>query len=192
MIAGPNGAGKSTIAPGLLAKALGVVEFVNADVIARGLAGFDPDKAAAAAGRVMLTRLNELASDRTSFAFESTAASRSFAPRIKGLCDAGYEFLLGYVWVSSADISVARVAKRVLLGGHNVPEETIRRRYFRSLANFWNLYLPLADEWQVFDNSNAGNATMIAEGGKGKELVIHGVETWDRITEMVKMAGMRP
>jgi len=167
MMAGPNGAGKSSIAPGLLAKALGVVEYVNADVIARGISGFDPDRAALSAGRIMLQRLDELAEERQSFSFETTGASRSFASRISGLKNQGYYFLLAYVWVKSADISVQRVAQRVALGGHNVPEETIRRRYMRGLANFFDLYRPLADEWQFFDNSAPGSAILIVEGCKG-------------------------
>ena len=79
VLAGPNGAGKSTVAPALLQGALGIDEFVNADVIARGLSAFDPESAAIAAGRVMLARLHELAEQRVSFAFETTLASRSFA-----------------------------------------------------------------------------------------------------------------
>lgn len=75
ILAGPNGAGKSTAAPELLQGELSVREFVNADVIARGLSAFDPDGAAIAAGRVMLARLDELAHQRESFAFETTLAS---------------------------------------------------------------------------------------------------------------------
>ena len=78
ILAGPNGAGKSTAAPELLQGALGVNEFVNADVIARGLSAFDPDSAAIGAGRVMLSRVRELAEQRVSFAFETTLASRTF------------------------------------------------------------------------------------------------------------------
>ena len=77
ILAGPNGAGKSTAASALLQGTLAVEEFVNADVIARDLSGEDPDRAAIGAGRVMLTRMRELADQRVSFAFETTLASRS-------------------------------------------------------------------------------------------------------------------
>jgi predicted ABC-type ATPase len=188
MMAGPNGAGKSSIAPGLLAKALGVVEYVNADVIARGISGFNPDSAALAAGRIMLQRLDELAEERQSFSFETTGASRSFAARINRLKNQGYYFLLAYVWVKSADVSVQRVAQRVALGGHNVPEDTIRRRYLRGLANFFDLYRPLADEWRFFDNSAPGIAILIAQGGKGGQEIIHGVGTWQAVIQMARTA----
>jgi predicted ABC-type ATPase len=174
MVAGPNGAGKSTIAPGLLAKALGVVEYVNADVIARGLSGFDPDRAALSAGRVMLQRLDELESEKASFAFETTGASRTFVERIARLRNKGYFFLLAYVWVDSADVSVARVERRVLLGGHSVPVDTIRRRYIRGLQNFFSLYRPLADEWRFYNNSQGGNAILIAQGGSGRADQVYG------------------
>jgi predicted ABC-type ATPase len=116
ILAGPNGAGKSTAAPALLQGALAVNEFVNADVIARGLSAFDPDAAALAAGRVMLTRLRELAAQRTSFAFETTLASRTFAPWLRDLAASGYDVHLFFLWLSSADLAIARVADRVRNG----------------------------------------------------------------------------
>ena len=109
ILAGPNGAGKSTAAPELLQGELAVTEFVNADVIARGLSAFDPDRAAIAAGRVMLTRLDELARQRESFAFETTLASRSFAPWLRDLRASGYAVHLFFLWLSSADLAVQRV-----------------------------------------------------------------------------------
>ena len=80
VIGGPNGAGKSTTAPALLKGVLGVTEFVNADAIAQGLSAFEPEKVALTAGKIMLTRLKELAAQRQNFAFETTLASRTFAP----------------------------------------------------------------------------------------------------------------
>ncbi len=186
MIAGPNGAGKTSVAPGLLAQALNVLEFVNADVIAKGISGFNADAAAVAAGRIMLARLDELAEQRQSFAFETTGASRSFANRITALQTHGYRFLLPYIWVDSADVSVARVAQRVMLGGHSIPEETIRRRYLRSLANFFDLYRPIADEWRFYDNSLPGNAILLAEGGKGRVENIFGVDRWSQVRAMAQ------
>jgi predicted ABC-type ATPase len=188
MVAGPNGAGKSSIAPGLLKRALGVVEYVNADVIARGISGFNSEGAAVAAGRIMLLRLEELAGERESFAFETTGASRSFAARIQSLRQAGYYVLLAYVWVDSPDTSVNRVAKRVALGGHHVPEDTVRRRYSWGLINFFDLYIPLADAWELYDNSSPGNAILVAEGGLDRKPVVHGADQWQMILEMAEMA----
>jgi predicted ABC-type ATPase len=140
MLAGPNGAGKSTAAPALLRDILSVNEFVNADVIAQGLSAFEPERAAPAAGRIMLARLRELARQRESFAFETTLASRSFAPWIAGLkSEGGYKFRLVFLWLPSPEAAVARVAERVRAGGHDVPEATIRRRYAAGLKNFFTL-----------------------------------------------------
>lgn len=101
----------------------------------------------------MLNRLAELANQRVDFAFETTLSTRSFAPLISGWKLSGYRFALVYVWVPASDVSVARVATRVEEGGHDVPVVTIRRRYDRSLGNLFELYLPLADFWQVMDNT---------------------------------------
>ncbi|NUQ61859.1 MAG: AAA family ATPase [Pirellulales bacterium] len=111
------GSGKSTVAPGLLQKRLAVAEYVNADVIAQGLSGFDPQSVALAAGRIMLNRLKELAEQRVSFAFETTLASRSFVPWLHDLVQSGYRFHLVFLWLASPDLAVARVADRVRMGG---------------------------------------------------------------------------
>jgi predicted ABC-type ATPase len=139
VLAGPNGAGKSTAAPLLLRRTLRVNHFVNADTIARGLSAFQPERVALTAGRIMLDRLRQLAEDDDSFAFETTLASRSFAPWLRALVDRGYVFRLVFLWLPSDDLAVARVKSRVRLGGHNVPEETIRRRYHAGLQNFFLL-----------------------------------------------------
>lgn len=153
ILAGPNGAGKSTVAPALLHGALAVNEFVNADVIARGLSAFDPESVAIAAGRVMLARLHELADQRVSFAFESTLASRSFAPWLRDLRASGYTVHLFFLWLSSADLAVGRVADRVRAGGHDVPADAVRRRYDAGLRNFFRLYEPLASTWRLYSAS---------------------------------------
>src|ERR1700761_5342526 len=129
VIAGPNGAGKSTMAQVLLSEEFHCAEFVNADVIARGLSAFNPQGAALEAGRVMLHRLNELARERVDFAFETTLASRSFAPWLRKRQEEGYRFNLFFAWLPHPDMAVNRVAARVAAGGHNVPEADVRRRY---------------------------------------------------------------
>ncbi|MEO8145839.1 MAG: zeta toxin family protein [Betaproteobacteria bacterium] len=155
IIAGPNGAGKSTTAPFLIGKRFGIVEFVNADVIASGLSARAPESVAIEAGRVMLRRLEQLAVQRADFSFETTLASRSFAPWIAKLRrDRGYRFHLIFLWVPDPSQSVARVASRVRAGGHFVPDQVVRRRYERGLANFFSLYSPIADAWEMFDNSD--------------------------------------
>jgi len=145
VIAGPNGAGKSTTAPSLLRDALQVSEFVNADTIAGGLSAFRPDSVAIPAGRAMLERIRHLAKAQADFAFETTLASRTFAPWLDRLKRSGYHVHVLFLWLESADFAVDRVAARVRLGGHDVPEGTVRRRYKRGLRNLFALYMPLAD-----------------------------------------------
>ena len=178
VLAGPNGAGKTTAAGSFLRAELGVTEFVNADVIAQGLSGFRPEAAALHAGRVMLVRLKELAAARADFAFETTLASRSFAPWIRDLCQFGYEFELFFFWLSSVDLAVARVAQRVRGGGHDVPEETVRRRYRRGIDNFFHLYQPISRAWWVYDNSADGNPRLIAAGSGSAEATVADTVAW--------------
>jgi predicted ABC-type ATPase len=177
ILAGPNGAGKTTGAAALLPVDLRIRQFVNADTIAAGLAAFAPETAAVAAGRVMLRRLDDLARERQSFAFETTLASRSFAPFLRGLRAEGYRIHLIYLWLRSPELAVRRVAERVIHGGHSVPESTIRRRYRRGLANFLHLYRPLADTWVLCDNSGDG-PVVVARGTSGDVEQVYQRELW--------------
>jgi predicted ABC-type ATPase len=181
VLAGPNGAGKSTSAESILKGALGVDEFVNADVIARGLSGFEPERAALAAGRIMLARLRELARQRNSYAFETTLASRTFAPWLADVIRTGYQFHLVFLWLPSADMAVARVAARVRDGGHDVPEETIRRRYDAGLRNFFGLYQPMATTWGFWDNSTGFGLSPIASGAGDVSLKVSDPAIWIQI-----------
>lgn len=163
VIAGPNGAGKSTAAPYLLKQALGILEFVNADQIAVGLSAYAPETVSFEAGRIMLKRLHELAASKVSFAFESTLSSRTFALFLKQCKAQGYKVHIFYVALPTAELAVNRVALRVKLGGHNIPQSDVERRFLRSLNNLFELYLPLADRWTVLDNAS-GTLKSIAHG----------------------------
>ena len=181
VLAGPNGAGKSTLAPLLLKGALKVDEYVNADVIAQGLSGFNPMGVAMEAGRIMLARLRELAEQRVSFAFETTLASRSYAGWIRKLTGQGFRFQLAFLWLPSADLAVARVADRVRMGGHDVPEPTVRRRYVAGLRNFHRLYQPIAKTWRVYDNASSRTPALIAWGTGPRVEGVTDEATWGRI-----------
>ena len=185
-LAGPNGAGKTTAGPLLVRDALGVLEYVDADAIARGLSAFGPEGAAIAAGRVMLKRLRDLGRAGSSFAFESTMASRTFAPWIADLVQEGYAFCTIFLWLPSSDLAVLRVRERVSMGGHNIPEPDVRRRYERGVRNFFQLYRPLATTWRVYDNSGASPSLVASGGGSGE--VISQTATWGRICEQVERA----
>jgi predicted ABC-type ATPase len=186
IIAGPNGAGKTTLSPFLLRDQLRVLEYVNADPIAHGLSGFDPAGVALQAGRVMLNRLRELAEQRKTFAFETTLAARHYAGWIKKLRNEGYGFQLMFLWLQSPELAVQRVRERVKTGGHDIPEQIIRRRHAAGLENFSKLYRPLANTWAVYDNSGASSPAMIAQGGGGQGPNIINADLWKQFQETSK------
>ncbi len=181
ILAGPNGAGKSTTAPFLLRDELQVTEFVNADQIAAGLSGFSPDAVALAAGRIMLTRLRDLRRRGIDFAFESTLASRTFAPFVVDAKRAGYRFVLVHLWLESPAQASARIAIRARAGGHNVSPEIVARRYDRSLKNFFRLYRPLADAWRFYDNSRDFSPRLIASGRASRTTRLRNASLWGRL-----------
>lgn len=183
LIAGPNGAGKSTAAPGILRGAMSVSQFVNADTIALGLAAFAPETASMQAGRVMLERLHQLAENGEDFAFETTLASKTFAPWIEKLKGEGYQFHLVFLTLPSPELAIGRVAERVRMGGHNVPEEAIRRRYDGGIRNFFKLYRPLAESWRVYDNSSL-SPRLIAHGSGLQVELIAAESAWERLQEI--------
>jgi predicted ABC-type ATPase len=181
VLAGPNGAGKTTASRGLLARRLGVMTFVNADVIAQGLCGFDPNSVALEAGRIMLERLHALAEQRSDFAFETTLAARTLAMWLTRLRETGYLVHLYYFWLVSADLAVARVAHRVSQGGHTIPEVTIRQRYTRSLKNVFHLYRPIVTTWHVYDNSLREGYRLLAEGNILGAEEVHDETIWQKL-----------
>lgn len=181
ILAGPNGAGKSTAAPSLLKGTLRVREFVNADVIAQGISGFDPHAASIQAGRIMLMRLKILAERRFDFAFETTLASRSFAPWIRDLLSEGYSFSLVFLWVPSVEAAISRVRERVRAGGHSVPEETIRGRFAAGLRNFFQIYQPMATRWRFYDNGSRRGPRIIAEGQGSDVTSVSDPRLWPEI-----------
>jgi predicted ABC-type ATPase len=158
ILGGINGAGKTTASQRILRDAMRIPVFTNADAIARGLNAFDPESEAAAAGRVMLTHMREMIAKRRSFAFETTLAARTYVRWITDLRREGYNVHLFYYWLESADVAIGRVAGRVRSGGHFIPDDTIRRRYSRSVRNFFELYRPVVTTWQVYDSAVSFNA----------------------------------
>lgn len=182
IFAGPNGAGKSTHADAILA-ALGLETFVNADYIARGLSGRNTDSVAFEAGRIMLKRLHQLGESGADFAFESTLSSRSFAPFLTLLKKQGYSVAIYYFSLANAQLAVRRVKLRVAMGGHHVPTDIVKRRFLRSISNFFNLYAPLADEWTLLDNSQPPQARQVASHF-ANHLTITEHITWQKLQKL--------
>jgi predicted ABC-type ATPase len=186
IIAGPNGAGKSTIAPFLLRDRFGVMNYVNADTIASGLSAFAPEKFALEARRIMLKQLREMAERQIDFAFESTLASRSYAPWLSRLSGQGYNVHLFFLWLQNPEIAIQRVKERIRMGGHHIPEEVIRRRYRKGAHNFFALYQTIADNWSMYDNSESGKSFLIAEGKKKVTIDIYQSDLWTDFCEAAK------
>lgn len=152
IIAGCNGAGKTTASYSVLPDLLECREFVNADEIAKGLSPFNPESVAIEAGKLMLQRIHRLLNERKTFAIETTLATRSYAKLVEQAKRDGYQVILLFFWLSSPEMAIERVAKRVREGGHNIPTETIIRRYWLGLHNFFTIFSPIVDSWMFFDN----------------------------------------
>jgi predicted ABC-type ATPase len=179
VLGGPNGSGKSTSAPRLLRESLKVEHFVNADALAQGLSAFRPEEVALDAGRIMLRRLDELGDQRKTFAFESTLASQVLARRLERLKQHGYVVYLVYLWLPRVELALARVAERVRAGGHDVPAAAVRRRFDRSLVNFFKIYRPLAHSWRLYDAASITGPTFVATGGAGLPTRLRRREIWE-------------
>jgi predicted ABC-type ATPase len=153
IIAGPNGAGKTTFAREFLPFEAGCPIFINADLIAAGLSPFNPDVAAFRAGRMMLEEIDRHAAAGRSFAFETTLSGHTYLNRIRTWRSDGVRVKLIFLSLATPDEAIARVVMRVRQGGHDVVTEVVRRRFASGMRNFLDLYRPLVDYWQRYDNS---------------------------------------
>lgn len=183
IISGCNRAGKTIASYTVLPELLQIKEFVNADEIAKGLSPFQPEKVSIEAGKIMLRRIKELLFQHKDFAFETTLSTRSFVGLIKQAKELGYRINLIYLWLDSVQLAVERVKMRVSEGGHNIPTETIIRRYFAGLNNFINLYRDKVDYWMLINNSKT-ELELIAEGKLELPNQIHNNETWNLINKL--------
>ena len=182
IIAGPNGAGKTTLAFTLLPNFLNCREFVNADEIARGISPFNVEAVAFEAGRIMLQRIEYLLSERVDFALETTLSTRSYRQTIKRAQEAGYTVNLFFVYLSSPETAIERVAQRVSNGGHDIPADVITRRYERGLLNFFQWYTPVCDSFLFVSNSSE-RPVPIAQGGTLHELKVYDEALWQKLTD---------
>ncbi|HAK07263.1 MAG TPA: Zeta toxin family protein [Spartobacteria bacterium] len=152
IIAGCNGAGKTTFAKEFLPHEVKCLRFYNADEIARGLSPLDPSAGAIKAGRLLLGEVRESIDRHQTFALESTLSGKTYVRIFTCALSSGYDLELHYLWLSSVEQAIARVRRRVRMGGHNVPVKDISRRFKRSLAHLRDDYLPLATRWAIWDN----------------------------------------
>ena len=191
LIGGPNGAGKTTAAMSLMPALIECYEYVNADAIAKALSPFRPNEVSIDAGRLMLKRIHELSKKLEDYAFETTMASRSFAPFLTKCKKCGYSIHAVYIWIHSPELAIARVKERVKSGGHFVPDETVRNLYNRGLKNFFNLYVPIADTWALYDNSES-EIKLVASKERNSATTIFQADTWKSIEEATHGYKKRP
>lgn len=183
IISGCNGAGKTTASYTLLPELLECREFVNSDEFAKSLSPFDPSAASVSASRYMLLKIRYLLDRNADFSIETTLATRSLM-KIIGLAKSkGYSITILYFWLNSPELAILRVRDRVKAGGHNIPDDVVRRRYFMGLSYFFNDYLPLCDRWILADNSK-GPFYIVAEG-MGQLTYIKDNEKYRTIYSMV-------
>ena len=163
ILAGCNGSGKTTASYTCLPGIFDCSEFVNSDEFAKSLAPFNPESVPVQASRYMLLKTKFLFEKRMDFSIETTLATRSLVKMVKAARAQGYFVTVFYMWLSSPEIAIARIKARVDAGGHYIPEETVKRRYYVGLKYFFNVYVPECDRWILADNSDPP-FKVVAEG----------------------------
>lgn len=183
IISGCNGAGKTTASYTMLPEMLECSEFVNSDEFAKGLSPFNPEKAAIQASRYMILKVRYLLKRQLDFGIETTLATRTLLKTVRMAQQAGYSITLLYFWLNSPELAIERVAARVETGGHNIPEDTIRRRYKVGLDYFFHDYAPICDRWILADNSQIP-FRVIAEGSRNDIVSIKDEDTYEKIRQI--------
>ena len=168
IISGCNGAGKTTASFTVLPEVLDCKEFVNADEIARGLSPFNPESVAIEAGRLMLQRIEDLLAKDETFSIETTLATKSYINLVRRAQAKGYRVNILFFWLRTPELAMQRVAERVANGGHNIPEDIIRRRYTAGITNLFKLFIPIVDYWAIYDNTER-HRKKVATGYLGKK-----------------------
>ena len=167
IIAGPNGAGKTTFAKFFLKNYPDIQHYLNADILASGIAPLKPELVAVEAGRILLRQMDHLVEQKASFAFETTLSARNYLNRIRRWKESGYDVQLVFLSLPTAMFAINRVKQRVKQGGHNIPEAVIRRRFARGLRNLGD-YKKLVNAWQIYDNSIVPMILLAEGSNEGK------------------------
>lgn len=183
VVGGSNGAGKTTFARVFLPDYAGCRRFINPDLIAAGLSPFDPALAMVEAGRLVLREIDKSIRAGDSFSFESTLSGKTYLKVIQDAKTRGYTVHLFYVWIPDVELGLARIRDRVQNGGHNVPENDVRRRFPRTLTNLFDHYRPLVDSLHFFDNSGQ-NPVLVFEDANGK-MTIHDENRYRFVKETI-------
>lgn len=183
IISGCNGSGKTTASYNTLPTILDCWQFVNSDEFAKTFSPFNPSAASITASRYMLMKINYLLGRYEDFSIETTLATRSLVHIIKEAQSLGYEVSIIYFYISSPELAIKRVQARVASGGHNIPDDTVRRRYYMGIKYFFEIYKNLCDNWMIVDNSESP-FTLIAEGNKKMSHILDN-DTFNNIWSLV-------
>jgi len=175
IIAGPNGAGKTTFALQYLPEIADCRNFINADLIAQGLSPLDSLAAEYEAGRLFLKEIYSNIEKRIDFAFETTLSGRSYINLLKRLRRESWRLVMFFLWIPDADFSKSRIRERVKHGGHNIPSETVYRRFPRVMYNLVKVYIPLCDKVFCYDNSSPRPVLIFEQDEKGQRISIYDI-----------------
>lgn len=168
IVAGPNGAGKSTFVEDYLQRH--PVRFLGADDIAAKLSPGRPDAVKISAGKMFSREVTQALRAGESLVVESTLSGRVFQRSVALAKELGFQIQILFVFLESPDACVYRVRERVRHGGHDVPEEDIHRRFYRSHRNFWEVYRPLVDSWYLYYNSSTEFVPVAFRDSVGQEI----------------------
>ena len=185
IISGCNGAGKTTASYSVLPKMLDCLEFVNADEIARGLSPFNPESVAIEAGRLMLQRIEDLLAKDETFAIETTLATKSYINLVRRAQAKGYRVNVLFFWLRTPELALQRIAERVASGGHNIPEDIVRRRYVAGISNLFRIFIPEVDFWNIYDNSQKPRI-QIALGSREADTIVFNNTLYQELQNYVK------
>jgi len=179
VIAGPNGAGKTTFIKRFAPRELSLLDFINADEIARGLSPLAPERAQIEAGRLVLTRFRQFIEERRDFVLETTLSGRGYRKHFEAARAACYHVRLDFLLLPDLEDSIRRVADRVEQGGHNVPLDDLRRRLKVSVQNLFNIYRPVIDRWSIYDNGQ--HAAVFLAFGDAKTLTVVAKNAFEKV-----------
>lgn len=180
ILAGCNGAGKSTASVTILPELITCKEFINADDIAKLISPFSPESVAILAGRIMLSEIQNLIEAGKTFCFETTLSAKSYQHIIIQAQKKYYEVTLLFFWLNSVELAQERVISRVKSGGHHIPANIIERRYSAGIRNLFHIYLPIVDNFMIFDSSNAV-LNLIASKRLNHPIKINNNTTWQHL-----------
>jgi len=185
VVAGPNGSGKTTFAREFLPNYAMCPNFVNADLIAQGLSPFDPKAAAIRAGKLVVNRIREFSESGTDFGFETTLSGRTHIRMFKRLKAKGYSVHLFFLWVPGVELSLLRIKNRVSEGGHDVLSNDVKRRFPRTIMNFFTTYKQFVDTWMLFDTS--GEKPVLAARSVNEGATVEDAAVYNKITESLAL-----